>query len=128
MPTLTLVHWLLIGNFSVLLIAAGFIVALIRQQSKETQLLEQQIQQLQQGQDAISKSAIGLGRRMKQVEVKAATAEKQRPAVSEVDNRFEQASRLAGMGASADDLIDSLGVARAEAELMVSMRQRAQTA
>ncbi|MEC7545748.1 DUF2802 domain-containing protein [Thalassolituus sp.] len=128
MPTLTLVHWLLIGNFSVLLIAAGFIVALIRQQSKETQLLEQQIQQLQQGQDAISKSAIGLGRRMKQVEVKAATAEKQRPVVSEVDNRFEQASRLAGMGASADDLIDSLGVARAEAELMVSMRQRAQTA
>ncbi|GAA6146565.1 DUF2802 domain-containing protein [Thalassolituus maritimus] len=128
MPTLTLVHWLLIGNFSVLLIAAGFIVALIRQQSKETQLLEQQIQQLQQGQDAISKSAIGLGRRMKQVEVKAAAAEKQRPAVSEVDNRFEQASRLAGMGASADDLIDSLGVARAEAELMVSMRQRAQTA
>ncbi|TNC87363.1 MAG: hypothetical protein CSH37_00890 [Thalassolituus sp.] len=128
MPTLTLVHWLLIGNFSVLLIAAGFIVALIRQQSKETQLLEQQIQHLQQGQDAISKSAIGLGRRMKQVEVKAATAEKQRPAVSEVDNRFEQASRLAGMGASADDLIDSLGVARAEAELMVSMRQRAQTA
>ncbi len=128
MPTLTLVHWLLIGNFSVLLIAAGFIVALIRQQSKETQLLEQQIQHLQQGQDAISKSAIGLGRRMKQVEVKAATAEKQRPVVSEVDNRFEQASRLAGMGASADDLIDSLGVARAEAELMVSMRQRAQTA
>lgn len=128
MPTLTLVHWLLIGNFSVLLIAAGFIVALIRQQSKETQLLEQQIQQLQQGQDAISKSAIGLGRRMKQVEVKAATAEKQRPVVSEVDNRFEQASRLAGMGASADDLIDSLGVARAEAELMVSMRQGAQTA
>jgi len=128
MPTLTLVHWLLIGNFSVLLIAAGFIVALIRQQSKETQLLEQQIQQLQQGQDAISKSAIGLGRRMKQVEVKAAAAEKQRPAVSEVDNRFEQSSRLAGMGASADDLIDSLGVARAEAELMVSMRQRAQTA
>lgn len=128
MPTLTLVHWLLIGNFSVLLIAAGFIVALIRQQSKETQLLEQQIQQLQQGQDAISKSAIGLGRRMKQVEVRAATAEKQRPAVSEVDSRFEQASRLAGMGASADDLIDSLGVARAEAELMVSMRQRAQTA
>ena len=48
MPTLTLVHWLLIGNFSVLLIAAGFIVALIRQQSKATQLLEQQIQQLQQ--------------------------------------------------------------------------------
>ncbi len=123
MPTLTLVHWLLIGNFTVLLAAAGFIVALRKQQSRETQQLEDKILQLQQGQEAISKSAIGLGRRMKQVEAKAAAADK-RPAAAP-DARFEQASRLAGMGASADDLIDSLGVARAEAELLVSMRQSA---
>ena len=113
MSTLTLVHWLLIGNFTVLLAAAGFIVALRKQQSRETQILEDKILQLQQGQDAISKSAIGLGRRMKQVEARAAAADK-RPAA---------ASRLAGMGASAEDLVDSLGVARAEAELLVSMRQ-----
>ena len=123
MPTLTLVHWLLIGNFTVLLAAAGFIVALRKQQSRETQQLEDKILQLQQGQEAISKSAIGLGRRMKQVEAKAAAVDK-RPAAAP-DARFEQASRLAGMGASADDLIDSLGVARAEAELLVSMRQSA---
>ena len=123
MPTLTLVHWLLIGNFTVLLAAAGFIVALRKQQSRETQQLEDKILQLQQGQEAISKSAIGLGRRMKQVEAKAAAADK-RPAAAP-DARFEQSSRLAGMGASADDLIDSLGVARAEAELLVSMRQSA---
>ncbi len=123
MPTLTLVHWLLIGNFTVLLAAAGVIVALRKQQSRETQQLEDKILQLQQGQEAISKSAIGLGRRMKQVEAKAAAADK-RPAAAP-DARFEQASRLAGMGASADDLIDSLGVARAEAELLVSMRQSA---
>ena len=123
MPTLTLVHWLLIGNFTVLLAAAGFIVALRKQQSRETQQLEDKILQLQQGQEAISKSAIGLGRRMKQVEAKAAAADK-RPAAAP-DARFEQASRLAGMGASADDLIDSLGVARAEAELLVSVRQSA---
>lgn len=122
MPTLTLVHWLLIGNFTVLLAAAGFIVALRKQQSRETQILEDKILQLQQGQDAISKSAIGLGRRMKQVEARAAAADK-RPAGPAPDARFEQASRLAGMGASAEDLIDSLGVARAEAELLVSMRQ-----
>ena len=123
MLTLTLVHWLLIGNFTVLLAAAGFIVALRKQQSRETQQLEDKILQLQQGQEAISKSASGLGRRMKQVEAKAAAADK-RPAAAP-DARFEQASRLAGMGASADDLIDSLGVARAEAELLVSMRQSA---
>ena len=123
MLTLTLVHWLLIGNFTVLLAAAGFFVALRKQQSRETQQLEDKILQLQQGQEAISKSAIGLGRRMKQVEAKAAAADK-RPAAAP-DARFEQASRLAGMGASADDLIDSLGVARAEAELLVSMRQSA---
>jgi len=124
MPSLTLVHWLLIGNFSVLLAAAGFIVALRRQQSRETRQLEERIQHLIQGQDAMSKSAIGLGRRMKQLEARAAAAER-RPATAVPDERFEQASRLAGMGASAEDLIDSLGVARAEAELMVSMRQSA---
>ena len=122
MSTLTLVHWLLIGNFTVLLAAAGFIVALRKQQSRETQILEDKILQLQQGQDAISKSAIGLGRRMKQVEARAAAADK-RPAAAAPDARFEQASRLAGMGASAEVLVDSLGVARAEAELLVSMRQ-----
>ncbi len=56
------------------------------------------------------------------MEARAAAADK-RPAAAAPDARFEQASRLAGMGASAEDLVDSLGVARAEAELLVSMRQ-----
>ena len=124
MPTLSLVHWLLMGNFVVLCGAAFFIIALRRQQARDTRDLEDKILRLEQGQEAVTRSAVGLGRRIKQVEVRTAKAEKAVPLAQQQDNRFEQASRLAGMGATVDDLIDSLGVARAEAELLVSMRRQ----
>lgn len=125
MEDLTLVHWLLIGNFAMLLGVAAFLVALSKQQTRDSQLFEQKIGQLEQGQEALSHSAIGLGRRIKQVESRSAKMQRAPAAVDEEANRFEQASRLAGMGASAEDLIDSLGVARSEAELMVSMKRSA---
>jgi len=125
MEGLTLVHWLLIGNFAMLLVVAGFIVALRKQQMNDARLFEQKIEQLEQGHEAMSHSAIGLGRRIKQVETRSAKIQQPQVAVNEDVHRFEQASRLAGMGASVEDLIDSLGVARSEAELMVSMKRSA---
>jgi len=124
--TLTLVHWLLIGNFIMLLGVAAVMIALRRQQAREADALDQRVEQLQQAVTAISQSAIGLGRRMKQLDQRTTRIEKTpTPAGDGSDARYEQASRLAGMGATVDDLIDSLGVARAEAELLVSMRERA---
>jgi len=125
MNSLSLVHWLLIGNMAMLAGVAFFIVALRRQQSSDARRLEDRIEVLEQNNDAMSKSAIGLGRRIKQVEARAANTERQVGKSAPDDARYEQASRLVGMGASADDLIDSLGVARAEAELLVSMRRQA---
>lgn len=124
MNSLSLVHWLLIGNMAMLGGVAFFIVALRRQQSADARRLEDRIEVLEQNNDAMSKSAIGLGRRIKQVEARAASTERQVGRSAPDDARYEQASRLVGMGASADDLIDSLGVARAEAELLVSMRRQ----
>lgn len=125
MEGLTLVHWLLIGNFAMLLGVAAFIAALRKQQSDDARIFEQKIEHLEQGQVAISQSAIGLGRRIKQVETRSAKMQQTPVPVDEESHRFEQASRLAGMGASVEDLIDSLGVARSEAELMVSMKRSA---
>ena len=125
MNSLSLVHWLLIGNMAMLAGVAFFIVALRRQQSSDARRLEDRIEVLEQNNDAMSKSAIGLGRRIKQVEARAANTERQVGKSAPDDARYEQASRLVGMGASAEDLIDSLGVARAEAELLVSMRRQA---
>lgn len=125
MEDLTLVHWLLIGNFAMLLSVAAFIVALRKQQTNDAELLEQKIEQLEQRHEAVSQSTIGLGRRIKQVETRSAKIQHAPAPLDEEASRFEQASRLAGMGASVDDLIDSLGVARSEAELMVSMKRPA---
>jgi hypothetical protein len=125
MNTLSLVHWLLIGNMVMLSGVALFVFALRRQQAADAERLAARIDAMEQGYGAMSKSTIGLGRRIKQVEARAAQTERQVGRTAPDDARYEQASRLVGMGASASDLIDSLGVARAEAELFVSMKRSA---
>lgn len=122
MPDITMVHWLLIGNISSLFIAAVFLVMLWRQQLKDTRQFKHLMDQLEQGQSAMSKSAIGMGRKLKQLENKVATA----PKGFNDDARFKQASKLVGLGASAKDLVQSLGVAQGEADLILSMRKKDQ--
>ena len=46
MEGLTLVHWLLIGNFAMLLGVAAFIAALRKQQSDDARIFEQKIEHL----------------------------------------------------------------------------------
>lgn len=70
--------------------------------------------------------AMGMGRRLKQVEQRLSiTAEKQ----LEMENRdpgamaYNQAAKLMEMGADVDDLIGSCGIARPEAELMALLHR-----
>lgn len=70
--------------------------------------------------------AMGMGRRLKQVEQRLSiTAEKQ----LEMENRdpgamaYNQAARLMEMGADVDDLIGSCGLPRPEAELMALLHR-----
>lgn len=75
---------------------------------------------------AITNSSIGMGRRVIEMEQKLnTTAEKQ----LELENRdpgamaFNQAARLMEMGANVDDLVESCGIGRPEAELMALLHQ-----
>jgi hypothetical protein len=75
---------------------------------------------------AITSSSIGMGRRVVEIEQKLNnTAEKQ----LELENRdpgamaFNQAARLMEMGANVDDLVESCGIGRPEAELMALLHQ-----
>ncbi|WP_372831553.1 DUF2802 domain-containing protein [Pontibacterium sp.] len=75
---------------------------------------------------AITNSSIGMGRRVVEIEQKLNnTAEKQ----LELENRdpgamaFNQAARLMEMGANVDDLVESCGIGRPEAELMALLHQ-----
>ena len=124
MTTLTLTEWLLTGNFFALLLLAGFVARLFFSQKHENEVLHQSITHLEQGHEAMSQTTIGIGRRIKQLEKMPAQATPK--AMSETDEmRFAQASRLVGMGATASDLVENLGVARAEADLLVSLKGRA---
>lgn len=125
MFSLSLVHWLLLGNCSMLIMVSIFLWMLRQQNIREGQGQQQQIAQLRQTQSSINQSSIGLGRRIKQLESRIQTAEHHAVVPDMEEAKFAQASRLVGMGASATDLVDSCGVARGEAELLVSMRRRA---
>lgn len=124
MTSLTLVHWLLIGNMSLLFLVGIFMWSLRRQQLSEQIRVSECLTSLEQANQAVSRSAIGMGRRIKQVEARFQKVEQKAVLPSADDATFEQASRLVSLGATANDLVDSCGVARGEAELLVSLNRQ----
>jgi len=124
MASLTLVHWLLIGNFFMLVVVGAFMWSLRRQQLSEQLRVNGSLSSLDEANQAVSKSAIGMGRRIKQLEARLQKAERKVLLPDGDDATFAQASRLAGLGASATELVDSCGMARGEAELLVSLKRQ----
>lgn len=124
MSSLTLVHWLLIGNFAMLLVVGSFLWSLRRQQLQEQSRINATLSALDEANQGLSRSAIGMGRRIKQVEARFQKVEKKAMLPNTDNNTFEQASRLVSLGATAAELIDSCGMARGEAELMVSLKRQ----
>lgn len=124
LSSISMVHWLLISN---LLLLAVFVVGFVltrRQHKQDLEHLQNQLQTLRFDLDAMSKSTVGIGRVIKKLEHRVASNER-KPALATSDEAlYQQAQRLVGMGATADDLVSSCGVARAEAELLVSMSKQ----
>lgn len=122
--SISMVHWLLISN-GLLLVAfvVGFMF-LRKQHKQDLQHWQNQAQKLRFDLDAMSKSTVGIGRVVKKLEHRV-SANERKPAMATSDEAlYQQAQRLVGMGATADDLVSSCGVARAEAELLVSMSRQ----
>ncbi|MDF1763764.1 MAG: DUF2802 domain-containing protein [Oleibacter sp.] len=122
--SLTLVHWLVVGNATVLLFVFGFMLSLKRQQLRDAQHYRNALVKLEMDQEALSKSCVGIGRTLRGLETKIKNQPSEPLLSGGKDMRFDQASRLVGLGASVEDLVENLGIARAEAELMVSMRKQ----
>lgn len=125
MASLSLMHWLLIGNMALLLLVGAFMWSLNRQQNRDANRLDQAIGSLQQAHQAMSKSTIGMGRKLKQMDGRLQHTERKVVLPTTDEATFQQASRLVGLGATASDLVDSCGVARGEAELIVSLKRQA---
>lgn len=124
LSSLTMEHWLLLSNCALLAIGVVAFVMTKRQYQREAAEWQQQAHKIHHEYNAIVKSTVGMGRRMKKLEQRLSETER-KPALASADEAlFQQAQRLVGMGASAEDLVNSCGVARAEAELLVSMNRQ----
>jgi hypothetical protein len=124
MASLSLMHWLLIGNMVLMSLVGVFMFSLRRQQQQDAGRLDEAVQDLQQAHQAMSKSTIGMGRRIKQLDGRMQQAERRVVLPGTDEATYHQASRLVGLGASATDLVDNCGMARGEAELLVSLKRQ----
>ncbi len=124
MISLSLMHWLLIGNMALMFVVGLMMFSLKRQQNKESRRLDDAVNHLQQSYQAMSKSTIGMGRKIRQIDGRMQSAERKVVLPTTDEATYQQASRLVGLGASASDLVDNCGMARGEAELLVSLRRQ----
>jgi|TARA_B110000196_G_C21032895_1_gene608485 hypothetical protein len=119
-----MIHWLLISNGMLLLATVAGFVLVKKKYQGDLQYWQQQTQKLRHDFEVMSKSTFGIGRCVKKLEQRLLESERKPALASSDEALYQQAQRLVGMGASADDLVSSCGVARAEAELLVSMNRQ----
>lgn len=122
MLTLSLVHWLIISNAILLVLLAVVAVRMQSSQKQQINRIDAAINNIQQTQTSITQSTLGMGRRIQQINENQQHAE-QRILLPHADEAMlTQAARLVQLGANANELVESCGVPRAEAELLVSLR------
>lgn len=125
MLSFTLVHWLMISNAVLLVLLALVVVQAQVRQNRQAQSMNDVINNIQQTQNSLTQSTLGMGRRLQAINDKLHKTE-QRILLPHADEAvLAQAARLVQLGASASDLVESCGVPRAEAELMVSLQNSA---
>lgn len=124
LSSLSMLHWVLISNGLLLIVMAAGFFLVKRKHQNDLLNMQQQMQRLKHDFDAMNKSTFGIGRSVKKLEQRLVENERKPTLASSDEALYQQAQRLVGMGASADDLVSSCGVARAEAELLVSMNRQ----
>ena len=127
MLSLSLEQWLLAGVG--VMMAVGLLV--IRRQQQHIRRLEKlgaaqqgKLQLLQENQEAMNQSVVGMGRKLRQLGQRLAEAEQRSLFTPGDEASYQQAARLVSLGATARDLVENCGMARAEAELLVTLKSR----
>lgn len=103
-----------------------FIVILFIKQKRQERKFQSLINVLHNEVTAMTGTTIGMGKRMVNIESKLdVSIEKQLELESRDPDEvaYSQAARLVEMGANVDDLVNSCGIGRPEAELMTLMHQ-----
>ncbi|WP_369854910.1 DUF2802 domain-containing protein [Candidatus Thalassolituus haligoni] len=79
---------------------------------------------LQQNQQAMNQSVVGMGKKIRHLTQRLGEAEQRNLFTPGDEASYQQAARLVSLGASAGELMDHCGMARAEAELLVTLKGR----
>lgn len=119
--------WLTIALLAIGLLSALFWLFRMQRRLRDQQRNYEALLNVLRNEIRITNSgAMGMGRRLKQVEQRLnISVEKQ----LELENRdpgtlaYNQAAKLMEMGAEVEDLVSSCGIARPEAELMALLHQ-----
>ncbi|MGB1092160.1 MAG: DUF2802 domain-containing protein [Oceanobacter sp.] len=119
--------WLLFNTILILVGGLQLRSSLQRQQllAGELNRLKQVVRSIQEQQGALNQSTVGMGKRIRQIQGQVKEGEQRALFTHSDEASYQQAARLVSLGATANDLVENCGMARAEAELMVSMRRTA---
>lgn len=121
MPELSTTEaWMLLNSAMLLLLMAG-IGMLWHKQQQSLNRLKAELEQLQQSQHALTSSTLGMGQRLTKLNGQVQHA--QPVSLNNDEALLAQATRLVKLGASANDIVESCGVPRGEAELLISMQR-----
>lgn len=124
MPSLLITEWWLVINSAVLLVLAVSLGLLWLKHKNTVASLNAALELLKHTQSAITNSTVGMGQRLNQLSGKVHKTEAQMLMSNQDEVMLAQATRLVQLGASASDLVESCGVPRGEAELLVSMQKK----
>ncbi|WP_221799017.1 DUF2802 domain-containing protein [Oceanobacter mangrovi] len=124
---LTIEQWALAGAVTMLI--TGFLsIQRMRQRivrlEQQNTAQRQRVSQLQQNQEAMNQSVVGMGRKIRQLTQRLGEAEQRALFTPGDEASYQQAARLVRLGANARELVESCGMARAEAELLLSLKGR----
>lgn len=123
MLMITLEQGLIISNCALLVFSVFSSVLVYRKSKKQITTLHQQLKHTQTEYSALAKSSLGVGRRLKKLEQRMLQGQVTGFNTSD-EAIYQQAQKLVDLGASAEDLVNNCGVARAEAELLVTLQRQ----
>ncbi len=124
------------NQVALLLVSTCSVLALLMTVYNGRGLVKQNRQQmlinrrLQEDMRALSKSAIGMGQKVLTTERKLADVLKKQTSILNTQPEhpsYDQADSLIAMGASEDDLVNTCGFSRGEAELLLSLKRHGHT-
>ncbi|MCJ8167922.1 DUF2802 domain-containing protein [Atopomonas sediminilitoris] len=127
-------HWLAIGVLGGLLLLVAMVCLWLNMQLKQQRELQAErdntrdmrLKELQRRLDAYLTGSVRMGEELQELRRKLGAVPERLQQLEQRDPMslsFTHAARLAGMGASVDDLTQSCGLSRAEAELVSKLQK-----